>query len=83
MTATRHVPGPHYLLEYRVCMFGRLMLLLCICFSNCHTGTLTVPYFVFFYRSLGLKREPMLVFLVLFSTAFKSAITEPLPHLSL
>lgn len=53
MTATRHVPGPHYLLEYRVCMFGRLMLLLCICFSNCHTGTLTVPYFVFFIGVLG------------------------------
>lgn len=51
MTATRHVPRPHYLLEYRVCMFGRLMLLLCICFSNCHTGTLTVPYFVFLSES--------------------------------
>lgn len=68
------IPGLHVWKTYVAAVY--LLLELSYGHADC-------TLFCFFYRSLGLKREPMLVFLVLFSTAFKSAITEPLPHLSL
>jgi hypothetical protein len=74
MTATRHILGPYYLLGYRASMVGRLCC--CSVFASRTVIRARCLYLILFlvYRSLGLKREPMLVFLVSFTTtALKSA----------